>query len=468
MKIVVIGGAHAGLSAVNAFRQVNETDEVVILEKNLRERPFISAGIKLALNGRVTSAEQVNFEHFEGQPNTTYRSGVLVERVYAAAKKVYARTIDNGSIIEESYDKLICALGSSARVPSFVGADLDRVVFVKDEQDAVDINKFAKGFRKRALVYGGGPVSTELAAALAHSGVHITFVTRSKRLMTRYFDQAIQEDLEKTLTDNKVVLRKGQEVVSVDNQGKKIEVNFNNGTSEVFDFMAIAAGLQPNTMLLAGQVDMRENGAIVVDDTMKSSNPDIYAIGDSAVVDGKFDQYFPLMSAALKMGRVAGYAVAGLDVKIQPILRTIGFSIFDRFFYKTGLTVEAAKERIGDHIERLDIHTPATIHALGEQTDIVASLIYDYESGIVYGAQISTNAPAAAEVITTLSHAVSSGLTVTELAFLDTYFESEINLPYSVANRLGEMGVIAEAKRAAGKAIDRDTVDGDDNLNGFQ
>ena len=58
-------------------------------------------------------------------------------------------------------------------------------------------------------------------------------------------------------------------MVSVDNQGKKIEVNFNNGTSEVFDFMAIAAGLQPNTMLLAGQVDMRENGAIVVDDTMK-------------------------------------------------------------------------------------------------------------------------------------------------------------------------------------------------------
>lgn len=68
MKIVVIGGAHAGLSAVNAFRQVNETDEVVILEKNLRERPFISAGIKLALNGRVTSAEQVNFEHFRVNP----------------------------------------------------------------------------------------------------------------------------------------------------------------------------------------------------------------------------------------------------------------------------------------------------------------------------------------------------------------------------------------------------------------
>ena len=68
---------------------------------------------------------------------------------------------------------------------------------MKDEQDAVDINKFAKGFRKRALVYGGGPVSTELAAALAHSGVHVTFVTRSKRLMTRYFDQAIQEDLKR-------------------------------------------------------------------------------------------------------------------------------------------------------------------------------------------------------------------------------------------------------------------------------
>lgn len=99
---------------------------------------------------------------------------------------------------------------------------------------------------------------------------------------------------------------------------------------------------------------------------MKSSNPDIYAVGDSAVVDGKFDQYFPLMSAALKMGRVVGYALAGVKVEIQPILRTIGFSVFDRFFYKTGLTVTAAKERVGDTIERLDIHTPATIHALGE------------------------------------------------------------------------------------------------------
>ena len=303
---------------------------------------------------------------------------------------------------------------------------------------------------------------------MVHAGVHVTFVTRSERLMTRYFDQTVQEDLENTLTDNKVVLRKHQEVVSVENQGKKIEVNFNNGTSEVFDFMAIASGLQPNTMLLAGQVDMRDNGAIVVNGQMQSSNPDIYAVGDSAVVDGKFDQYFPLMSAALKMGRVAGYALAGVDVQIQPILRTIGFSVFDRFFYKTGLTVTAAKERIGETIERLDIHTPATIHALGEKSDILASLIYDYETGIVYGAQIATNAPSAAEVIKTLSHAVSSGLTVDQLAFLDTYFESEINLPYSVANRLGEMGVIAEYQRRHGQEVTKKVTDGDDELNGFQ
>lgn len=191
MKIVVIGGAHAGLSAVNAFRHVNKDDEIVILEKNLRDRPFISAGIKLAVNGKVSSAEQVNFEHFEGQPNTTYRAGVLVERIDATKKRVYARRIEDGSMIEESFDKLVYALGSSARVPSFVGADLDRVVFVKDEQDAQDINKFAKGFRKKALVYGGGPVSTELAAALVHAGVHVTFVTRSERLMTRYFDQTV-------------------------------------------------------------------------------------------------------------------------------------------------------------------------------------------------------------------------------------------------------------------------------------
>ncbi|WP_245150387.1 hypothetical protein [Weissella cibaria] len=72
---------------------MNETDEVVILEKNLSERPFISAGIKLVLNEHVTSVEQVNFEHFEGQPNTTYRSGALVERVDATDKKIYARTI---------------------------------------------------------------------------------------------------------------------------------------------------------------------------------------------------------------------------------------------------------------------------------------------------------------------------------------------------------------------------------------
>lgn len=96
MKIVVIGGAHAGLSAVNAFRHVNKDDEIVILEKNLRDRPFISAGIKLALNGKVSSAEQVNFEHFEGQPNTTYRAGVLVERIDATKKRVYARRIEDG------------------------------------------------------------------------------------------------------------------------------------------------------------------------------------------------------------------------------------------------------------------------------------------------------------------------------------------------------------------------------------
>jgi pyruvate/2-oxoglutarate dehydrogenase complex dihydrolipoamide dehydrogenase (E3) component len=263
--------------------------------------------------------------------------------------------------------------------------------------------------------------------------------------MVRYFDDHIQTDLADTLTKNGVKLRFGLEVSAVENQGKKIEVTFSNGDVDTYDFMAIAAGLQPNTMLLAGQVTMQDNGAILVNEQMQSSDPNIYAVGDSAVVDGKFDQYFPLLSAALKMGRVAGYAVAGLNVEIQPILRTIGFSIFDRFYYKTGLTKAAAIERFGSDVAVMDYLTPATIHALDRDEDIRATVIFNPTSGRLYGAQISTDAPAAAEVITTLSHAVSSELTVQELAFLDTYFESELNLPYSVANRLGELGVVEEA-----------------------
>jgi NADPH-dependent 2,4-dienoyl-CoA reductase/sulfur reductase-like enzyme len=447
MKIIVIGGAHAGLSAVNAFRRVNTEDEIVIYEKNHQIRPFISAGIKLALAGEVKRFDDVNFEHYEDSAHTSFVAGAMIDRVDTHEKMIYGRMIDTGEIISDHYDKLVYALGSSTRVPSFVGSELDQVVFVKDEQDAAEIMKLAKGFRRKVLVYGGGPVSIELAATLAKRGLQTSFVTRSEKLMVRYFDEHIQNDLDKALTNNHVAVRMGTEVVAVENQGKKIAVTFSDGSEDIFDFMAIASGLQPNTMLLAGQVDMTTNGAVLVNDRMQTSDPDVYAIGDAAVVNGKFDQYFPLLSAAFKMGRVAGYSLAGLNVAIQPILRTIGFNIFDRFYYKTGLTKAAAIDRFGKDVEVLDYMTPATIHAMEREADVHASIIFNPVSGRLYGAQISTNAPAAAEVITTLSHAVSSEMTVQELAFLDTYFESEINLPYSVANRLGELGVVDEAAR---------------------
>ncbi|MDR3190522.1 MAG: FAD-dependent oxidoreductase [Lactobacillaceae bacterium] len=446
MKLLVIGGSHAGFSAVNAFRSINADAEVLILEKNVTSHPFISAGIKLALNGALKNAEEVNFEHFEGQPNSEFRQGVIVERVDAENKKVYGHVLADGSAFEEPYDKLVYALGSSPRVPAFVGANLDRVVFVKDEQDAEEINHLVKGFgKKHALVYGGGPVGVELAAALIHYGSKVTYVTRSENLMQRYFDKPIQLDLEEQLTKHGVNLRKKQEVEFVEEAGKKITVHFNDNTEEVFDFMAIASGLQPNTMLLAGQVDMNPKGAILVNEQMQSSNPDIYVVGDAGVINGKHDQYFPLMSAALKMGRVAGYALAGLDVHILPLLRTMGFTVFDRYYYKTGLNARTAEKIEGWNSTMIELKTPATISTITGDKDIHAVLIYDDTVGTVRGAQIATDAPAASEIIATLANATSARLTVEELAFLDTYFESELNLPYSAANRLGEIGMIERA-----------------------
>jgi NADPH-dependent 2,4-dienoyl-CoA reductase/sulfur reductase-like enzyme len=445
MKLIVLGGSNAGFAAVNAFRNIDKDSKVVIYEKLDTEHPFISAGIKLALAGKLEEANQIHFEHYDDQTNTDYQQGITIERIDAANKTVYGRNNETGQPFTDTYDKLIYAFGSSPRVPAFVGSDLDRVVFVKDEQDANEIKEFAKkGFgKKHALVYGGGPVGVELANALQAHGVDSTFVTRSAELMPNYYDEAVRTDLEHNMSAHGVRIKKGLEVSSVATNKKKITVNFTDGSSEEFDFMAIAAGLQPNTALLASQVKMSPRGAILVNDQMQTSDPDIYAIGDAGLVDDHNDQYFPLMSAALRMGRVAGYVLGGMSqVKICPILRTMGFKVFDRMYYKTGLTLAKARANGYPHAKLITLSSPSTLLNLGGEGKVIVDLIFDLETGTTHGAQISTEAVAAAELITVFAHAIADELTVEQMAFTDMYFEAEMNMPYSLTNRIAELAMI--------------------------
>ncbi|MCM0583223.1 FAD-dependent oxidoreductase [Weissella diestrammenae] len=456
MKIVVLGGSNAGFAAVNAFRQLNQQDEVVIIEKQTIVAPFISAGIRMALDGQLDDASQLSFDRFQGQPNTIYRQGCIVERIDVKNKKVYVRQGDSGQSLVETFDKLIYALGSSPKVPSFVGSDLNQVVFVKDKQDAAEINQLTRRgiVQKKALVYGGGPVSVELAEALQRRGVAVTFVTYAEQMMTKYFDEPLRLNLERLMRDNGIKIKTNVEVVSVDRHGKQIMVHFSDGQEELYNVMAIAAGLQPNTAMLSGQVEMDRYGAALVNDVMQSSQSDVYVVGDAGVIQSDFGRYAPLLSTAIKMGKVAGYQLAGIsDIKLKPHLITMGFEVFGRMYSKTGQTLKQLQQANLPHSKVLTLQAQSTINQVGSQKTVKLGIVFDLKSGRIYGAQIASDDIATTELINVFSQVITEQSTVTELAVYETFFEAEMNLPYALINRIGELAMLEQEKYLTDSAL---------------
>lgn len=431
MKIVIIGGVAAGASAAARARRMDDSAEIVVFERG----PYVSfanCGLPYYVGGDIPKRDNlllVSPELFRRRFHIDVRLHHEVTSINRGAKTVTVKTA-SGSF-EEGYDKLILAPGCRPLIPRIPGAELKNVSTVFTIDDVDNIMSALSGGIKSAVIIGGGFIGLETAEALLKRGLDVTLVEMTNQLMT-IFDPEFSLPMEKHLAAAGLKLRLGQSVAELRGDGAVSEVLLSDGTVLPAQLVIMSAGLRPCTELAqAAGLEIGSTGGITVDDTMRTSDPDIYAAGDVVesrhIVSGKPIRV-SLANNANRQGRIAGNnAVGAAELRCKGTLATSVIRVADLTTARTGLS-EREAEAAGFDCQSVYAPEPSNASYFPGFGWLILKVTFEKKNGRILGAQ-AIGERGVDKRIDVLASAIYAGLSVFDLENLDLTYAP----PYSSA-----------------------------------
>lgn len=435
MKIIVIGCTHAGTAAVVNMKELYPNSKITVYEKN-DNISFLSCGIALSIGNVVTEPEKL----FYNSPENLMSQGIETKMKHEVLdidfdnKKIKAKNLLDDTIIEDSYDKLVLTLGSWPIVPKFEGGDLENIVLCKNYDHAKNIINKAED-AKNIVVIGAGYIGVELAEAFQMKNKNVTLIDAENRIMSKYLDKEFTNKAQDEFTKKGVNLVLGQKVQKFEGDNKVSKVYTDKSTIDA-DLVVLCIGFAPNTSLVKDELDTLPNGAIIIDEYMRTSREDVFAAGDCCVV--KFNptnenRYIPLATNAVRMGTLIAKNLVKPTLKYFGTQGTSGIKIYDLCIASTGLTEEVAKSTTKLDVESVivtDNYRPEFMPTFEEAT---LKIVYDKYSRKVIGGQIMSKIDLT-QFMNTLSVVIQKEMTIDELAVTDFFFQPHFNKPWSLLN----------------------------------
>ena len=343
MKVVIIGGDAAGMSAAMEIVRNVENAQIVVLERG-DIYSYGQCGLPYVIDGRVSHVDNLiarSVTEFRDKYNIDARTSYEVTEINSSAQVVKGFDRHTGKAFEQSYDKLLIATGASPVMPDWPGSQLEGIHHVKTiphmEQLLTELPSV-----KRATVIGGGYIGLEVTEALSKRGVKVTLIERTKHLLPALHD-SLATAIYNTAIANGVDVRLNETVLSFTGDTRVASVETTLGKYET-DLVIVSAGVRPNTQF-AHDFNKLPNGALIVNEKMESSIPHVFAAGDCASHFHRLkgaDDYVPLGTTANKQGRIAGRVIAGLDATFNGIVGTSILQFFELQIGMTGISVEEA------------------------------------------------------------------------------------------------------------------------------
>lgn len=436
-RIVVIGINHAGTSAIRTLLAQNPHSDIVAFDRN-DNISFLGCGIALSVSGVVRDVYDLFYADCAALQSigANVRMNHNVTAIDTAAKIVTARDQATGQDVRVPYDKLIYAAGSWPIEFAVKNRELENIQVCKLFQHARDlIARAGDPTIKSVAVIGAGYIGIELAEAYHNRGKQVTLVDLQSRVVPRYFDPEFTQRLETDIRAHGIGLLLGAKVTAYEGtpDGKVAAVVTTQGKCPA-DLVIECTGFRPNSGLLPG-VRKTANGAILVNERMQTSDPDIYAIGDAAAIynaASRRHEQIALATNAVKGGVVAASQINGLGaVTLKSAAGTNAICVFGNKLASTGLSEQAARD-LGLKVSTsyyVDSDRPEFMNAFEE---IHVKLVYETESLRLVGAQIgSYGAGNHTECIYYLAQGIQQGLTLLDLAMTDVYFLPHFNKPFN-------------------------------------
>lgn len=448
MKVVVVGCTHAGTSAVKSILSNHPEAEVTVYERN-DNVSFLSCGIALYVGGVVKDPASLFYSNPEelASLGATVKMEHDVETIDVKEKTITAKDLKTGEVETVTYDKLVMTTGSWPIVPPIDGIQSENILLCKNYNQANEIIEKAKSANKIVIV-GGGYIGIELVEAFAESGKEVTLIDGLDRILNKYLDKPFTDVLEAELEKQGVTLALGENVQQfVADESGRVKTVVTPSQSFDADMVILCVGFKPNTTLIEGQLDTLPNGAIKVNEYMQTSNPDVYAAGDSAVVHynpSGTQNYIPLATNAVRQGLLVGHNLTGNNLAYRGTQGTSGLYLFGWTIGSTGVTKESAA------LNNLDVE--ATLFEdnyrpefMPTTENVKMSLVYEKGTNRIVGAQFMSKYDIT-QSANTLSLAVQNKMTVEDLAISDFFFQPHFDRPWNYLNLLAQ-AALADIKK---------------------
>ncbi|MFP3911668.1 MAG: FAD-dependent oxidoreductase [Desulfobacteraceae bacterium] len=422
MRFVVIGGDAAGMSAASRFKRNMPDSEVIVLEQS-HDVSYSACGMPYNIADPDRTLDDLvvrQAEVFRNKQGIDLRTGHRAEAIDPKNHSVQG-VEEQGNPFDIHYDKLLIATGATPIIPDLPGFDLDGVMALKTLEDGRKIKSFIRSRGvKSVVIIGMGYIALEMCEAFREQDIEVNMVKpRPVFLPWMHPDlsRVVQEETER----HGVNLHLGLDIKAIEKGRNHLLNVVCEGIALQGHMVLVAMGVTPNSRMAADAgLELGPEGAISVDRSLRTSDPDIFSAGDCAdayhVVTGQ-KTWIPLALRANRGGWGVADTLAGKPVNLEGVAGTAVFKVFDLEAARTGLCLEEA-QTAGFHPVEVAIKTPSRAHAHPGSTTLYSEMVADEGSGRLLGGQL-VGLEGAVHRINALAVALHQKMTVREFSQCD-------------------------------------------------
>jgi NADPH-dependent 2,4-dienoyl-CoA reductase/sulfur reductase-like enzyme/rhodanese-related sulfurtransferase len=438
MKVIIVGGVAGGASCAARLRRLDEKAEILMVERG----PYVSyanCGLPYHVGGSIEQESSLlvaTEQTFREQFAIDCRTRCEVVGISAALKTVNLKNHVSGELTIERYDKLVLSPGAAPIRPPLPGIDLPGIFSVRTVPDARNIREWLDrdtvdrsgmnsytGYQtvmpaKQAVVVGGGFIGLEMVENLIQRGLEVTLIEKLNQVMPP-LDPEMARLVERYMVKHGVRLELNDGVAGFQQSADgALEVLTSSGKTLPADIAILAIGVRPETALakMAG-IEIGERGGIRVDEHMRTSDPDIFAVGDAVEVrDFVTGQWtlIPLAGPANRQGRIAAEVMTGRNSRFRGTQGTSICQIFEAAIASTGASEKMLTQLGETDFEKIYLYPNSHAGYYPGAKYIAMKVLFRKSDGRLLGAQV-LGEDGVPKRIDSFAMAIQAGFTIYDL-----------------------------------------------------
>lgn len=443
MRIIIIGGVAAGMSAAAKVKRLKPKYNVIIYEKT-DVISFGACGLPYFVGGFFEDPNEM----IARTPDEFKKTGIElnifheVTNIDTKSKTLYVKNLKTGELIKDTYDRLMIATGASPIIPPIKNINLQNVCTLKSMEDGIKLRELLSSpENKNIVIIGAGFIGIEAIEAAKNLGKNISIFQLEDRILASSFDKEITDILEEEIKKHNVNLYLNESVSKLIGDKKVEKVISNTGREIAADIVILATGVRPNTQFLNNtNIDTLPNGAIIVDNYGKTSIKDIYSAGDCATIPNIItteESYVPLATGANKLGRIVGENLADCNNAFQGSLSSSCIKVMNMEAASTGIT-ESQAIKLGINYKTSFISDYNQTSYYPGRNKIYIKLIYYTNSKVIIGGQV-VGFKDAVQRTNVIAAAILGKLTTNQLGMLDLCYAPPFSRTWDALNVAGNV-----------------------------